>query len=158
SLSTWLRDYLYIPLGGNRRGLAIACRNLMVTMLLGGLWHGANWTFVVWGGLHGAYLCVERLAGRLGPARPEWGPSGWQRGVGMVLTFHLVAFTWVFFRAPSLAAAATYLGRIVGWQPPAGIDPASWLSLRFVTLVAILLGLELVDFARRRDWDRLQAR
>jgi D-alanyl-lipoteichoic acid acyltransferase DltB (MBOAT superfamily) len=73
TLSTWLRDYLYIPLGGNRQGAGRAYLNLMITMLLGGLWHGASWTFVVWGALHGLFLCVERLLRR--PShREEWHP------------------------------------------------------------------------------------
>ena len=75
SLSSWLRDYLYIPLGGNRSGAWQTYRNLMLTMLLGGLWHGANWTFVVWGGLHGAYLAVERMLG-IGRERADGRRSG----------------------------------------------------------------------------------
>ena len=104
SLSTWLRDYLYVPLGGNRRGTARTYANLMITMLLGGLWHGAAWTFVVWGGLHGAYLCGERfLKGRIG----HW--SVWDRWLVRVLlallTYALVNLTWVFFRAQDFDTA-----------------------------------------------------
>lgn len=103
TLSTWLRDYLYIPLGGNRVGPVRHIVNLMLVMLLGGLWHGANWTFVVWGGLHGLYLVVHKvmprggLAGRL----PGW----FQRG----LFFHLVCLTWIFFRSANFAVAGQYL-------------------------------------------------
>jgi alginate O-acetyltransferase complex protein AlgI len=104
SLSTWLRDYLYIPLGGNRKGNLRTYANLMTTMLLGGLWHGAAWTFVVWGGLHGAYLAAERwLRGRFG------GGALWQTwGARLVLalvTYFLVNLTWVFFRAQDFATA-----------------------------------------------------
>lgn len=108
SLSTWLRDYLYIPLGGNRRGPSRTYVNLMLTMLLGGLWHGASWTFVVWGGLHGLYLGAERwLQGRFGTA------AVWRTTAGRLLlaiiTFALVNVTWVFFRARSFGDAAALL-------------------------------------------------
>jgi len=100
TLSHWLRDYLYIPLGGNRRGPLRAYLNLFVTMLLGGLWHGANWTFVVWGGLHGIYLVTERLFGLR--ARDYVGLALWAR---RLITFHMVCFAWIFFRAPTFEAA-----------------------------------------------------
>jgi D-alanyl-lipoteichoic acid acyltransferase DltB (MBOAT superfamily) len=114
SLSTWLRDYLYIPLGGNRGGAWHTYRNLMLTMLIGGLWHGANWTFVVWGGLHGTYLAVERMLG-IGRDRPAGGgPLAWAGGLGRgLLTFHLVTLAWIFFRAPSIEAAMTYVGGLL---------------------------------------------
>jgi alginate O-acetyltransferase complex protein AlgI len=104
SLSTWLRDYLYIPLGGNRLGWHRTQLNLMLTMLLGGLWHGAAWTFVVWGGLHGLYLGVERmLKGLLGHLRI------WDTRLGMLwlalVTYFLVNITWVFFRAQDFPTA-----------------------------------------------------
>lgn len=104
SLSTWLRDYLYIPLGGNRSGVRRAYINLLLTMLLGGLWHGASWTFVVWGGLHGLYLIGERLA--KGTFRDHRFWSSWigQLGLG-ILTYLLVCVTWVFFRANTLDEA-----------------------------------------------------
>src|SRR5205807_3018157 len=107
SLSTWLRDYLYIPLGGNRLGNLRTYINLMLTMLLGGLWHGANWTFVVWGGLHGAALAVGRARERARERRGEVGtPSGTRRVLSTVLTFHFVCFAWIFFRADSFAGAS----------------------------------------------------
>ena len=98
SLSTWLRDYLYIPLGGNRKGNLRTYANLLTTMLLGGLWHGASWTFVVWGGLHGLYLAAERwLKARFGGGT-LWGTLGGKIFLA-VLTYLLVNITWVFFRA-----------------------------------------------------------
>ncbi len=99
SLSTWLRDYLYIPLGGSRRR---TYRNLMLTMLLGGLWHGANWTYVIWGGLHGAALSVERAAAQ------RWGSR--------LLIFSAVCIAWVFFRASSLAQAFALLRDLGRWE------------------------------------------
>jgi alginate O-acetyltransferase complex protein AlgI len=113
SLSTWLRDYLYVPLGGNRKGEARTYANLMTTMLLGGLWHGANWTFVVWGGLHGLYLAAERWI------RERTGIAGEPAGVGnrfalALLTYMLVNVTWVFFRAEDFAGAARMLQGMSG--------------------------------------------
>ncbi len=105
SLSTWLRDYLYISLGGNRRGAVRTYVNLGVTMLLGGLWHGASWTFVVWGALHGTFLIVERTLRNTALAQSKV----WQTYLGkltLVLgTFVAVCFTWVFFRADSFSKA-----------------------------------------------------
>jgi D-alanyl-lipoteichoic acid acyltransferase DltB (MBOAT superfamily) len=108
SLSTWLWDYLYVPLGGNRRGTRRVYINLALTMLLGGLWHGAAWTFVVWGGLHGIYLSAHRVVGAYEPRGRPVAPrisDLWR----VALTFHLVAFAWIFFRADSLGAAIDYI-------------------------------------------------
>lgn len=109
TLSQFLRDYLYIPLGGNRHGRVLRYVNLMVTMLLGGLWHGAAWTFVVWGALHGAYLCVNHAFNALVPAIPS-ALARPVRIVGAVLTFLAVVVAWVFFRADSVAWALRVLG------------------------------------------------
>jgi alginate O-acetyltransferase complex protein AlgI len=113
SLSSWLRDYLYIPLGGNRKGTGRTYLNLMVTMLLGGLWHGASWTFVVWGGLHGLYLVVERLLHE----HVLWLkriPRLVTFPVGALLTFFLVNITWVFFRARSFSHAFDVFKALIG--------------------------------------------
>jgi alginate O-acetyltransferase complex protein AlgI len=112
SLSSWLRDYLYIPLGGSRLGPARTYGNLAVVMLLGGLWHGAAWNFVAWGGLHGALLASERLRGK-GPLYRRW-PGGLQTAT----TFVIVLFTWVFFRAADLPAALRFAGRMLGVGAP----------------------------------------
>lgn len=104
SLSDWLRDYLYIPLGGNRGGSRRTYRNLMLTMLLGGLWHGSSWTFVIWGGLHGGALAVERyVAGRRDESMTE--RSTIRRRSRQFSTFHVVCLAWVFFRAETLGQA-----------------------------------------------------
>src|SRR3954451_11030020 len=107
SLSTWLRDYLYIPLGGSRGGERRTYRNLMLTMLLGGVWHGANWTFVVWGGIHGAGLAIERFARRLLRVDEAEGASLWSPGAwaSRIVVFRLVCLAWVFFRASSVHEA-----------------------------------------------------
>lgn len=121
SLSTWLRDYLYIPLGGNRNGTLAQYRNLMITMLLGGLWHGAGWNFILWGGLHGIYLSAHKLLTRgskveLRPPKANLTPLlshlGWA-----IVTFNLVCLTWIPFRSPDLSVTLTYLERIVTWTP-----------------------------------------
>jgi len=108
SLSTWLRDYLYVPLGGNRKGPLRTYVNLFIVMLLGGLWHGAAWTFVVWGAVHGALLALERLRGKSAVYGAVPAPAR------MVLTFAIVLVTWVFFRAPDMPHAVAYLGDMVG--------------------------------------------
>jgi alginate O-acetyltransferase complex protein AlgI len=111
SLSTWLRDYLYVSLGGNRRGRARTYLNLLFTMLLGGLWHGASWTFVVWGGLHGAALAAARFLRDLrGPDAPPLSP--WSRPLRVFLTFHFVTACWILFRAENFGLAWSYFGQL----------------------------------------------
>ena len=112
TLSRWLADYVYIPLGGNRRGSSRTYLNLALTMLLGGLWHGANWTFVIWGGLHGLLLIAHRLIRREGT--PVNLPLSWRDAPKVFVFFNLVSLLWVFFRAPDLDLAVRYLGRLLG--------------------------------------------
>ncbi|WJR81225.1 MBOAT family O-acyltransferase [Bradyrhizobium sp. NP1] len=110
TLSRFLRDYLYIPLGGNRRGASRRYANLMLTMLLGGLWHGAGWNFLVWGGLHGAYLCVNHVWLMWRPERKHRPSPTWTgRAFGWTLTFIAVVVAWVFFRARTMAGAGQLL-------------------------------------------------
>ncbi|MDD3162324.1 MAG: MBOAT family protein [Bacteroidales bacterium] len=114
SLSSWLKDYLYIALGGNKKGKLRTYFNLFITMLLGGLWHGASLKFVFWGGLHGLSLIVHKLLMRLFPWMKVNGSemSAWQRLFGVLLTFHIVSACWVFFRADSFAQAIEVFNRI----------------------------------------------
>ncbi len=138
TLSRWLRDYLYIPLGGNRGGRLRTYRNLMITMLLGGLWHGAAWTFLLWGGIHGAVLSAERFAReRFGGFRlPAW--AAW------LVTFHVVCVAWVFFRAPDLDTAFGVLGGL-------GLSgPAPLVTLPLVFLMVAAVAIQAVP----RDWWR----
>jgi len=138
SLSTWLRDYLYIPLGGSREGTGKTYRNLMVTMLLGGLWHGANWTFVVWGGLQGFVLSIERWI--FGDHAKLVEHSVARRLARQILTFHVVCFSWIFFRAESVAGALKMIGSLHDFRWSSDFA-AAWLFL------AILGGLALImDF------------
>lgn len=115
TLSAWLRDYLYIPLGGNRNGKFKTYRNLMITMLLGGLWHGANWTFVAWGGLHGFYLWVEKAI--LDTKKETSKPSFVPKFLLAMATFFLVNVTWVFFRAGTFTQAGSILQSMFGMMP-----------------------------------------
>jgi alginate O-acetyltransferase complex protein AlgI len=111
SLSTFLRDYLYVPLGGNRRGPWRTYLNLTIVMLLGGLWHGANWTFVTWGLYHGGLLAWERMLGKQTVYRFLPRPAR------IAVTFVLVLFSWILFRATTLAEARSYLGAMAGMGP-----------------------------------------
>ncbi len=120
SLSSWLRDYLYIPLGGNRRGEGRTRRNLVLTMVLGGLWHGAAWTFVVWGAIHGLWLATHRAWIARFPSSQNGKGIWWRRGADafkVVATFHLVCLGWIFFRAESLGQAFGLISALGGeWE------------------------------------------
>lgn len=111
SLSSWLRDYLYVPLGGSRGTSFLTYRNLMITMILGGLWHGASWNFVIWGTLHGGGLAVNRAWQRW-RGRPQSHPSLFVQIATVLVTFHFVCLGWIFFRAPTFSHALLLLGRI----------------------------------------------
>jgi len=136
TLSSWLRDYVYIPLGGNRHGEARTYTALMTTMLLGGLWHGASWTFVVWGGLHGAYLAGERLL-RKSLSNYHPGPIAFA-GLGL-LTFVLIDIAWVFFRAKTFGVAAGVLKGMAGLNAQAvPLMPAIYLATTAVIITSIV--------------------
>lgn len=127
SLSTFLRDYLYIALGGNRKGVARRYINLMLTMLLGGLWHGAGFTFVVWGGLHGVYLAINH-GWRAVKQRLGWGPGGSFAKMGSgLLTFMVVVVAWVFFRADNISSAVSILSSMAGANE---LLPERWVKSR----------------------------
>ena len=117
TLSRFLRDYLYISLGGNRKGPARRYLNLMLTMLLGGLWHGAAWTFVVWGGLHGIYLVINHAWAAIKPqAILSQVPATLRHAFSVAVTFLAVVLAWVFFRAADLHAALAMLSAMSGWN------------------------------------------
>jgi alginate O-acetyltransferase complex protein AlgI len=158
SLSSWLRDYLYVPLGGGRKGLVRSCLNVFITMLLGGLWHGAAWTYVAWGALHGGVQVIERLGRAAFQGRrviPAW--------IGVIVTFHIVCLGWILFRAETFPMAMDMLaglGRfdtanmvtpfvltlIVGglamhWLPPRAIEGfATWLKPAPSLTMGLLIG------------------
>ena len=146
SLSRWLRDYLYIPLGGNRHGTLMTYRNLMLTMLLGGLWHGASWNFVIWGGYHGALLSLERMAGRRRFQDPPPRGSSLSRGI---LTFALVCIGWVFFRAATFADSRYIIAQMFsGVRGPGDITFPIWLSA--------LVGISFLLALAEEKWDGIE--
>lgn len=132
SLSQWLRDYLYIPLGGNRcSALRMNC-NLLVTMLLGGLWHGASWKFVIWGALHGTYLIVQRrLLNLTDPPRTRFATC-----LQVFLTFHFVCLAWIFFRAANASEALQFIAGLTGTT---GLLPASLVGATVVLMSLVVL-------------------
>ena len=135
TLSRFLRDFLYIPLGGNRKGRARTYVNLMLTMTLGGLWHGAAWTFVLWGALHGTGLAAEHAVGERRLARvPVW--------LRWVVVLHFVVFGWILFRSPDLASAGEFLARLVA------PGPATLWSVPVVVAVLGVFAIQLVP----HDW------
>ncbi len=142
TLSTWLRDYLYVPLGGNRRGRLRTYLNLLATMLLGGLWHGAGWNFLAWGGIHGLLLVLHRaFAGR---AAAQDAPIAWRDAPKILLCFHAVILPWVFFRTANFADATAFF---------AGLFSNSWGDWPALQALAIgaCVGLHLLErFARPR--------
>jgi alginate O-acetyltransferase complex protein AlgI len=151
SLSTWLRDYLYIPLGGNRDGERRTYRNLLLTMLLGGLWHGANWTFVVWGGIHSAGLSVERAYRRLVGAEEQAEGSlvSARAWIWRIVVFHLVCAAWIFFRAPSLRDAVLFLRGVTSWT----WVPEYGIALRFLAIFSVpLFVVDLFNESRREEY------
>ncbi|MEZ6189235.1 MAG: MBOAT family protein [Planctomycetota bacterium] len=139
SLSTWLRDYLYVPLGGNRGGTWATYRNLSLTMLLGGLWHGAAWHFVAWGAYQGALLVIHRaLAGKGG--EPRW---SLRRGLQVAAFFQAVCLGWVLFRVPSLGRIPELGGRLLeGGYDPAFLSAAACLFALLLPLLALHVAIE----------------
>jgi alginate O-acetyltransferase complex protein AlgI len=149
TLSVWLRDYLYIPLGGNRFGRLVTYRNLLLTMMLGGLWHGASWNFVIWGGLHGLLLASHRLFARGGVAVDA--PLRLRDTARMILFFHATCLLWVFFRAATLPDALTYLESLVSWG-----EIPDWPVLQ-TAVVAMCVALHLAERAIRSNLAPIQA-
>ena len=129
TLSRFLRDFLYIPLGGNRGGKLKTVRNLMITMLLGGLWHGAAWGFILWGAIHGLALVVEhQFRGKI--RLPKW--------LAWFLVFHIVVLAWIPFRAPDLDLAGAFYGRLLDW------GPATLWTAPIVIVTFLVIGLQLL--------------
>ena len=139
SLSSWLRDYLYIPLGGNKKGNVRTYINLSLTMLLGGLWHGASWNFVVWGGLHGSFLAIERFT------KSQWGhlsigQTQWFKILLALITYAAVNITWVFFRADTLATSGSLVSSMFGFAPAdAGTPLPTLYIIEVVTVICALV-------------------
>ena len=140
SLSTWLKEYLYIPLGGNRKGKARQYINLFLTMLLGGLWHGANWTFVFWGAINGAALCVDKV-------RRKKKQQGVTKIINIIATFLFITFTWIFFRAESFEVAGAVIKGIFTLQN--GIkQPFTWA---FVALAVLSVATVMAENKSKKE-------
>ncbi len=178
TLSAWLRDYLYIPLGGNRKGKIRTYFNLMITMLLGGLWHGANWTFVVWGGLHGFYLWVEKTiadfrkdvvkpialtpsgeVGVLGPVPETFKPRNLRNFSIVLFTFFLINVTWVFFRSDTFTKASDVLQSMFGFSGHADPILTTLAVLKVSVIVGIMVlahwgmrNIKILDLIPRISW------
>ena len=157
SLSTWLRDYLYLPLGGNRKGDRRTYVNLMTVMLLGGLWHGAAWNFVIWGGIHGTMLVMERLRGK------HSFYTRLPRFLRIGVTFVVVVFAWVFFRAADLPSALRYCSAMLGMQNDAataglvGGQIYTWYHAATLVLAGVVVwcGVQTWDYTRRISWPKV---
>jgi D-alanyl-lipoteichoic acid acyltransferase DltB (MBOAT superfamily) len=153
SLSTWLKEHLYIPLGGNRHGTAKTYRNLMLTMLLGGLWHGAGWNFVIWGGLHGLYLAVHKLWMSATSRTVDAASGVLRKLIGGLVTFHLVCLAWIFFRAANEKEQGPLR---VAWQVIEGIgkcefkptDQVPWTAM---LLIPVALMIDYLSASRNRQ-------
>nr|WP_255700394.1 MBOAT family O-acyltransferase [Dethiosulfovibrio faecalis] len=152
SLSTFLRDYLYIPLGGSRKGSMRRYANLMTTMLLGGLWHGASWNFVVWGGLHGLFLSINHVFRSVFPRR-DGRPSFLSRVLSWGLTFPSVVVAWVFFRATTFSRAWDILGGMFGFN--GAVLPPNYMPIAAGRRILEALG---VDFYYPFSWGILNPR
>ena len=151
SLSSWLRDYVYIPFGGNRGSKILTHRNLMLTMLLGGLWHGAAWTFVIWGAMHGALLIAERGFRSIGGKAVQM----FDKGLGIVITFPLICFTWVFFRATSTTHAMQVCGAMIGIVDAENVLRFSDVAtIGLITVIGLLLACLLYTSPSPRDRTR----
>ncbi|MGN0999981.1 MAG: MBOAT family O-acyltransferase [Faecousia sp.] len=148
SLTRWFRDYLYIPLGGSRKGLLRTCIHILITFLVSGLWHGADWTFVLWGGLHGMYMVIERLFGE-------------KKQPGRAVTFLLVCFAWIFFRSESIQDAFWVVGRIFTCWDFGGMLTGLGMTVSefciAALLIALLPGLEKLPTLRDKPFARIDS-
>ena len=157
SLSSWLRDNLYVPLGGNRKGSLRTYVNLAIVMLLGGLWHGAAWTFLIWGGIHGAILAFERMMGKDSLYR------NLPRFTRVTLTFIIVMFAWVFFRSADLSSAVRYCAAMVGLGNSTetagllgGIIYKPYYVITVITAAVVTWTCpQTWDFTRRLTWPKI---
>ncbi|MCB0517423.1 MAG: MBOAT family protein [Saprospiraceae bacterium] len=148
SLSSWLRDYLYIPLGGNRGGKLMMYRNNMLTMLLGGLWHGANWTFVFWGFLHGLYLIAQRLLGKSfgNLMRQLYFPAFLKTGINITLVYAFTCLAWIFFRSPNFGIATDVITNLVGFENFNYVSIMNkFIVMKGFLLITMLLAVEISD-------------
>ncbi len=152
SLSTWLRDYLYIPLGGNRGNAMYVVRNLMITMALGGLWHGASWNFVIWGVVHGGLLSLERAGRQWLPAAAAASDRGW----GVLVTFPIILLTWVLFRAVSFEHSLNVWSSMLGQSSGSPVlSSAEIITTTLVTVAGLAIAFTFRNWYFEEIWNRL---
>ncbi len=152
SLSSWLRDYLYIPLGGNRKGTLITVRNLVIIMLLGGLWHGAAWTFIIWGMLHGVYLVMQNIIKNyVAPVIVRWGyVKEFLPALSIVVVFFLTVIAWIFFRANNVSSAWDIITIIfTGKNIYSNIALNKFIFLKGIFFILITLAVDLLSMNER---------
>lgn len=143
SLSQWLKDYLYLSLGGNRKGESRTYINLMITMLLGGLWHGASWNFMIWGGLHGIYLAIHKMSLRGKKVESSNLSSISVRSAAkMFATYLLVLFTWIFFRSTSIETTSLFFSKMINWEPSNYWMLFAGITASYVIITVIIDRLE----------------
>lgn len=140
SLSRWLKDYVYIPAGGSRRGKFRTYANIMATFFVSGLWHGANWTFIAWGVMHGFVQCVEKFL-KINLLKP----SGWKKVAHILVTFLIVNFAWIFFKLPTFGDAWRFICRIFSFAPGQFFKPSSSMMVLMVFAIAVVFIKELVE-------------
>lgn len=145
SLSTWLHEYLYIPIGGNRKGNARTYINLFLTMLIGGLWHGASWTFVLWGGIHGIALCIHKVWMKLTKHDKHYKGSVFGRTISTIITYLFVSFCWIFFRAEDFSTAKAVISAIFTCQ-----DGISYISTWTVLGIVCVLTATIAAYIKSR--------
>ncbi len=144
SLSTWLRDYLYIPLGGNKKGKVRTYFNLFLTMVLGGLWHGASWNFVIYGGLHGIYLSIHKIIlGKKHVVREKIQKINFATIIGILFTFILVIFSRIFFRSTSWDSTQLIFSKLIHWESS---ENAAWFIYTTLTYLVILFALDIMEY------------
>ncbi len=148
SLSTWLMEYLYIPLGGNRKGVARTYINLFLTMLIGGLWHGSAWNFVIWGALHGGALCVHKIWMKLRGHDKTYQGTKLGNMLSGICTFAFVCFCWIFFRAETFSQAFAVIKGIFTWKD--GIRFFSSWTILALVLTSIFTGIAMIRSAKRK--------
>ena len=148
SLSTWLRDYLYIPLGGNRKGAGRTYLNLMITMILGGLWHGASWNFVVYGALHGVYLSIHRMLFNHEKVRPKKIERvTFSVVLSIFFTFLLVTFSRIFFRSTSWSTTRIFFSKIINWE---NSEYNIWFLTTTLTYLIVIFALDIIEYSTGR--------
>jgi alginate O-acetyltransferase complex protein AlgI len=152
SLSSWLQDYLYISLGGNRKSRRRTYINLILTMLLGGLWHGANWTFILWGGIHGLGLCVHKMYLKLRREKLESNYSITGTGISVLFTFFFVTICWIFFRADDIQTGWVIITKIFIWSE--GITQIYSWSIISVIILIIATVVAIVRNIKHPEYDK----